>query len=165
MENRVNENGLNLLKSFEKLRLRAYDDFQPNRELTALTKIVGTLTIGWGHTGRDVKFNSVWTKEKSDIELLNDIKNAETIVQNLLKRKVNDNEYSALVSFAYNSGGGYVSRKTGKWTPYELWRFVNENNIMIKEKWISTAITSKGVKMKGLINRRNAEVKLFFKKI
>ena len=165
MENRVNENGLNLLKSFEKLRLRAYDDFQPNRELTALTKIVGTLTIGWGHTGSDVKFNSVWTKEKSDIELLNDIKNAETIVQNLLKRKVNDNEYSALVSFAYNSGGGYVSRKTGKWTPYELWRFVNENNIMIKEKWISTAITSKGVKMKGLINRRNAEVKLFFKKI
>jgi lysozyme len=163
MENKVNEDGLNLLKSFEKLRLKAYDDAKPNYNLTENTKILGHLTIGWGHTGKDVKWNSKITEIDANKILEQDLKNAETIVHNLIKIKLNDNQYSALVSFAYNSGGGFISKTTSKWTPYELWRYINEGRTDIGAKWLKTAITSKGVKMNGLVARRKAEYDLFAK--
>lgn len=162
MQNEVNKSGLDLLKSFEKLRLRAYDDFKPNVKLSSDTKIIGTLTIGWGHTGKDVKWDSIIDEKKADELLIQDLINAEKIVKNLVKIPINDNQYSALVSFAYNCGGGYISKSTGKWTSYELWRFVNEKK-EIKQKWLSTAITSNGKKLHGLVNRRLAEVNLFLK--
>lgn len=159
---KLNQKGIDLIKSYEKLFLRAYDDFQPKVTLTANTKILGTLTIGYGSTGKWIKYDTVITEEKANQLLKEDIAKAEIVITHnkLLSRELNDNQYSAIVSFTFNTGGGYVSN--GKWKPYELWTWINNNFANIERKFITTAITSKGKKMQGLINRRTAESNLYF---
>ncbi len=160
MANKVTQAGVDLIKSYEKLYLRPYDDFQPSKVLTATMPIKGTLTIGYGSTGKWIRWDTVISREKAEQLLAEDIANAEKIVNRLLKVALNDNQYSALVSFAFNTGGGY-NDKNGKWHPYELWDYVNTGKD-VSAKWLITAITSKGKQMKGLINRRTAEKDLFF---
>jgi len=157
---KLNQKGIDLIKGYEKLFLRAYDDFQPKVILTATTKILGTISIGYGSTGKWIKWNTVISEEKANELLLEDLKNAESVAKRLIKRELTDNEYSAMVSFAFNTGGGY-NDKNLKWKPYELWSYVNENKPNLEAKFISTAITSKGKKLNGLINRRKAEYNLF----
>jgi lysozyme len=156
---KVNNAGIELIKSYEKLYLRAYDDFKPSLELTASTVIKGTLTVGYGSTGSWVKWNTIITREKAEQLLNEDIAKAEAIVKRLLKVELNDNQYSALVSFAFNTGGGYIG-KDKKWHPYELWSWINAGKD-VSEKWITTAITSKGKPLRGLVNRRTAEYQLY----
>lgn len=163
MENKLNEAGIALIHGYEKLRLKAYDDAQPHVILTEKTVIKGHLTIGWGQTGKWIKWNTQIDKAKADELFLDSIKYAEGIVKRLIKVPLNDNQYSALVSFVYNCGGGYISKRYNKWTPYELWRWINEGKQPLKSKWVSTAITTKGRYSKGLFNRRNAEYELFVK--
>lgn len=158
----INEKGIALLKSYEKLFLRAYDDFQPNVVLSATTPIKGTLTIGYGSTGKWIKWNSLIDENKANELLTEDIEVAENRIKQmkLIKRELTPNQYSACVSFVFNCGGGYIA-KSGRWTPFELWNWINENRSDIKSKWIITAITSKGKRMNGLINRRLAEANLY----
>ena len=158
----INEKGTELIKSYEKLFLRAYDDFQPNVVLTATTPIKGTLTIGYGNTGKWIKWNTIIDENKANELLAEDIEVAENRIKQmkLIKRELTPNQYSACVSFVFNCGGGYIA-KNGKWTPFELWNWINENRSDIKSKWIITAITSKGKRLNGLINRRLAEVNLY----
>ena len=159
--NKVNAKGIELLHDFEKLRFMAYDDAQPNVLLTEKTAIKGHLTIGWGQTGKWIKWDSQIDKIQADELFLESLEYAESIVKKLIKVPLNDNQYSALVSFAYNSGGGNISKRYNKWTPYELWRFINEKKDGLKAKWLSTAVTSNGKPLKGLMNRRTAEYELF----
>ena len=156
---KVSPQGIELIKSYEKLYLRPYDDFQPSKVITASTVIKGTLTIGWGATGSWIKWDTVITREKADELLVADIAEAEKIAKRLLKVELTDNQYSACVSFAFNTGGGYIG-KDKKWHPYELWSYINTGKD-VSEKWITTAVTSKGKQMKGLVNRRTAELNLF----
>lgn len=158
----INEKGIALLKSYEKLFLRAYDDFQPNVVLSATTPIKGTLTIGYGSTGKWIKWNSLIDENKANELLTEDIEVAENRIKQmkLIKRELTPNQYSACVSFVFNCGGGYIA-KSGRWTPFELWNWINENRSDIKSKWIITAITSKGKRMNGLLNRRLAEANLY----
>lgn len=158
----INEKGIALLKSYEKLFLRAYDDFQPNVVLSATTPIKGTLTIGYGSTGKWIKWNSLIDENKANELLTEDIEVAENRIKQmkLIKRELTPNQYAAVVSFVFNCGGGYIA-KSGRWTPFELWNWINENRSDIKSKWIITAITSKGKRMNGLLNRRLAEANLY----
>lgn len=87
---KINEAGLKLIKSFEGCKLKAYQDS------------VGVWTIGWGHTG-NVKAGQTITQEQADDFLLKDLAKFEKAVNNL-KRDFNENQFSALVSFAYNCG-------------------------------------------------------------
>lgn len=161
----LSEKGLNLIRSYEELRLKAYDDFQPNKILTANTTIKGTLTVGYGSTAKWIRWNTIIDENKANELLLEDIAVAEKRIKqmNLIKRELTPNEYSACVSFVFNCGGGYLNAKK-KWTPYELWNWINDNRPNIKDKWLITAITSKGKRMNGLINRRLAEVELYLSK-
>ena len=158
----VTEKGLNLIKSYEALKLNAYDDFQPNKVLTGNTPIKGTLTVGYGSTAKWIRQNTLIDENKANELLLEDIAIAEKRIKQmkLIKRELTPNQYSACVSFVFNCGGGYIA-KNGKWTPYELWNWINEDRKDIKNKWIITATTSKGKRMNGLINRRLAEVELY----
>lgn len=159
----INEKGTELIKSYEKLFLRAYDDFQPNVVLTVTTAIKGTLTIGYGSTGNWIKWNTLIDENKANELLAEDIAVAENRIKQmkLIRRELTPNQYAACVSFVFNCGGGYIDKGSGKWTPFELWNWINENRTDIKSKWIITAITSKGKRLNGLINRRLAEVNLY----
>lgn len=139
---RTNESGKNLIKSFESCRLTAYKD--PTR----------TYTIGWGHTGtvdgKPIVSGMTITQEKADSLFDSDLIRFENIV-NAYNSKYNfsSNEFSALVSFAYNVGS--IKQLTANGTR--------------SKKAIADAmlkyVYSKGVKLNGLVRRRQKERELF----
>ena len=146
----INKEGLELIKSFEGCRLVAYDDLQPNKTITNMSQVKGTLTIGYGHTA-GVTVGQVITQTQADNMLKSDMKKYEKYVTDNVKLDLNENQYSALVSFCYNCGLGNL-RTLVK----------GRNHAQIAEA-ILLYNKSKGQVLKGLVRRREAERKLFLK--
>lgn len=139
---KTNENGKNLIKSFESCRLNAYKD------------ATGTLTIGWGHTGTidgiPIYEGLTISQQKADELFDMDLERFENHVNGYHdKYNFTSNEFSALVSFAYNVGS--ITQLTAKGTRTKT----QIANAMLKY------VYSKGVKLKGLVNRRTKERNLF----
>lgn len=138
---RISDNGLTLIKSFEGLRLDVYDDGG------------GTLTVGWGHTGADVNalgFGTVITEEKATELLKQDIERFEKNVNSFNGNyNFNQNEFDALVSFAYNIGSINSLCKNGNASREEI------------AKTMLTYVYCNGEVFKGLVRRRQAEHDLF----
>ena len=89
----INKEGLNLIMESEGLSLKAYKC------------PAGVWTIGYGHTGKDVKKGMTITEEKATELLKSDIVRFEKHVSCYNKiYNFTRNEFSALVSFAYNIG-------------------------------------------------------------
>ena len=117
-------------------------------------------TIGYGNTyyedGKPVKLGDTITQERAD-ELFSMI--AEDFakrVRTLLKTVLNENQFSALVSFAYNCGVANLNKST-------LLKKVNINPAdpsIYSEflKWDK----ANGQPLAGLTRRRTAEAKLYF---
>jgi lysozyme len=140
----INQEGLNIIKKWEKCHLKAYRC--PS----------GVLTIGWGHTSDAfyrVESSSVITQEFADRLLLHDLKEAVAIVKTQIKRLLNSNQFSSLVSIAYNSGN---------FTGTEFQRLMNEGQ-EVSELIKSYKIKSNGRTLQGLVNRRLDEYNLFIK--
>lgn len=137
---KISEKGLNLIISFE--------GFCPNSAKAVKTERY--YTIGYGHYGKDVEENQTITKKEALLLLKNDVKRFESKVM-----KYNDcynftqNEFDALVSFAYNVGN--IDQLTAKGTR--------------TKKEIADAmllyIKSGGKVLNGLRKRRNKERELF----
>ena len=143
---RISEEGKDLIKSFEGCRLNAY-------KCSA-----GVPTIGYGNTyypnGDKVKMGDVITLEQAK-ELFDDlIVRYERIVESKLKVEVKQNEFDALVSHTYNTGGSST-----------LFRLVNAKADKEKIKnWFTTKyITANGKRLKGLVIRRQKEWLLYNK--
>src|ERR1035437_5676885 len=85
----TNDAGLDLIKSFESCRLTAYKD------------VVGIPTIGYGHI-EGVQLGDTIDQAKADLLLSEDLEHFEHGVTNLLTTEVTDNQFSALVCFAFN---------------------------------------------------------------
>lgn len=139
---KTNENGKNLIKSFERCILNAYKD------------ATGTLTIGWGHTGSvdnaPIYLGMKISQQKADELFDMDLERFENHVNGYHdKYNFTSNEFSALVSFAYNVGS--ITQLTAKGTRTKT----QIANAMLKY------VYSKGVKLKGLVNRRTKERNLF----
>ena len=81
------------------------------------------------------------------------LKKFEAIVNRIMKVKVNQNQFDALVSHTYNTGGSNT-----------LFRLINSNapSQDIKNWFETRYITANGVKLNGLVRRRKAESDLFF---
>lgn len=137
----INNEGLNLIKESEGLHLKAYKC------------PAGVLTIGYGHTGKDVKEGMVITEEKANELLKQDIARFERHVS-VYDRIYNftSNEFSALVSFAFNLGTITGLTKNGTRTKQQI------ANKMLEYCYAS------GKKLNGLYKRRQKERKLFLKK-
>jgi lysozyme len=90
----INAAGLALLKDFEKLVLTASDDGY------------GTPTMGYGHTGKDVKLGMTITPAIADALLAEDLVIPQATVARNVTVPINDNQFSALVCFAFNEGSG-----------------------------------------------------------
>lgn len=146
MERRTSKKGINLIKSFEGCRLKAY------------RCPAGVLTVGYGHTGIDVKANTVLTQEQADSLLLEDLIKYEKCVNELendFDYDFTQNEFDALVSFTYNCGRGnlYKLTQNGTRTKTEI-----ANAFQLYNK-------ANGIVLQGLVNRRKAEKDLFIKGI
>lgn len=89
---KISQNGISLIKQFEGCRLTAYQC------------PAGIWTIGYGHTG-DVKKGQTITQDYAETLLRQDLINYELKVSKYDSRYTwNQNEFDALVSFAYNLG-------------------------------------------------------------
>lgn len=96
---RANEAGIALIKDYEGLHLAPY--LCPGK----------VWTIGYGHT-RTVRAGMRITREQAAQLLDDDLNLIERAVQRLVRVPLNDNQFAALVSFAYNVGITNLERST-----------------------------------------------------
>lgn len=147
----INAATLELVKHFEGCYLTAYQC------------PAGVWTIGYGHTGLTHNDGSVFkgrkiSQNEADSLLARDLEIFAVGVSRLLLTKaaaeLNDNQFGALVSFAFNVGLGNLSKST-------LLRRVNA--LRLKDcpaeflKWNRAA----GKVLRGLTRRRQSESNLF----
>lgn len=155
--------GKNHIKKFEAFRNKAYDDLDPNINLTSTTPIKGTLTIGYGFTsaalGREIKWNDVMPQRVADDIFNRTIVNYEQIVKNTIKVPLTQGEFDALVSIVYNAGS-IGNTSSGKSTP--LKSTLNAGDYISASLIIPEyRITSGGKIFQGLQRRRKLEQDLF----
>lgn len=154
---KISTNGLNLIKSFESLELIAYPD-------------PGTggapWTIGWGHTGAEVHPGLTWTQAQAEQALLNDVAQFERDVTELVKVEINQNQFDALVSFAFNVGSDIdsddIAEGLGDST---LLKKLNAGDYDGAADEFPKWNKSGGKVLKGLTRRRAAERDLFLQKV
>jgi lysozyme len=137
-----------LIRRFEGCRLKAYH---------CSAKVA---TIGWGSTfyedGSKVQMGDTITQERADRLFVILLDQFAAQVRPLIKQPLNDNQFGALLSFAYNAGVGALQRST-------LLKLVNANpnNPLIRQefnKWNKAG----GKVLLGLTRRRTAEADLYF---
>lgn len=88
----ISQGGIDLIKSFEGLRLQAYQD------------TVGIWTIGFGST-RGVRRGDQITEQEAEQRLRDDLDAAETCIRSSLNMvRLTQHQFDALVSFVYNLG-------------------------------------------------------------
>lgn len=148
---KISNEGVNLIKKFEGLSLKPY---------LCPAKIP---TIGYGNTfyedGRKVKMTDQPITEERATELLrNSLKSFEQYVDSYCVDTITQQQFDALVSFAYNLGPANLKSST-------LLKKVNTNpnDETIRGefmKWVKAG----GKTLKGLVRRREAEADLYFKK-
>ena len=95
------EAGKALIKKFETCVLKAYID------------AVGILTIGWGHTGKDVVPGLIWSQSQADQVFEDDTTSRSKVLAIYLdKVPTSDQQYSAMLSLMYNIGNNALRNST-----------------------------------------------------
>lgn len=143
---KTSQAGIDLIHSFESLRLQAYPD--PG------SKDGKPYTVGWGSTGSDIGPSTVWTKEKADQRFASDLRKFEQAVSLLVKVPLTQYQFDALVSFTYNLGIGSLKSST-------LLKMLNEGYYSNAGLQLLRWTKNDGVEMAGLVRRRKAELKMF----
>ena len=117
------------------------------------------ITIGFGNTfyedGSKIKIGDKITQDRANSLMLNLLPKFEQIVNHKINVKINQNQFDVLVSYTWNTGGSST-----------LFNLINnEADEKTIRKWFTTHyITADGHPSDGLINRRQRDADLFFKK-
>ena len=159
---RLNTAGLYVIQFFEQLRLQPYLD-QGDR-----------WTVGWGHLLTADEQHEMLapgfpgiTREQARDLLMADLQKAINGVGNALKVNVNDNMFSALVSFAYNAGVNALPHGGKNGGPSRLLAKLNATDFAGAQGefenwvWVTNRKTGKKERSEGLIRRRAVEAVLF----
>lgn len=151
---KIGNEGIAIIKHFETCELEAYPDPGSGGD---------PWTIGWGHTGPEVVPGLAWTQEQCDAAFTSNLEEFEGYVNQLVKVPIDQHEFDALVSFAYNVGpdidADNVAEGLGDST---LLKRLNLSYPKLQVgaeflKWDKAA----GRRMRGLLRRRVAERALF----
>lgn len=138
------DKGVQLICQFEGLKLERYRD------------AVGLWTIGYGHLilkEEMEKLIKITTGDAKNI-LRKDLKRTETGVKKLLTLSVTQNQFDALVSFAFNLGLGNLKKST-------LLKKVNAGDKEAAALQFKCWNKAGGRVLAGLTRRRDAEMRLF----
>lgn len=145
----VSQKGIQLIKTFEGLRLKAY------------RCPAGVWTIGYGHT-KGVYPGMVITEDLADKFLIDDVWNFEREVEGLVHVSVTQGMFDALVSFAYNVGSDIdedtIPEGLGDST---LLRHLNRGRFDLAADEFPKWNKAGGKVQPGLVKRRAAERSLF----
>ena len=137
---KISQTGLKLIKSFEGCQLTAYKAVSSEKYYT----------IGYGHYGADVTKGMKITQSRAEALLISDLAKFEAKVNKYQgKYNFNQNQFDALVSFAYNVGSIDGLTNNGKRTIAQISAKFSAYN------------KSGGKVLAGLTKRRAAEKKLF----
>ena len=139
----IDDAGLQLVEAFEGCDLTAYQDTG------------GVWTIGYGHAGPDVHEGQTITQTEADDLLEADLRTAEQEVQNLAEIDLTPNQFSALVSFQFNTGALGSSPGVGLINARQFQEAWDDHLCL----WIHDAAGNTDA---GLVRRRAAERALFF---
>lgn len=140
----VSKNGINLVKQFEGLELTAYKALPTEQYWT----------IGYGHYGPDVRQGEHITEQQAENFLYSDLRNSVNAVNTSVNVPLTQNQFDALVSFVYNVGVPAFNSST-------LLKKLNAHDYVGASHEFALWIHSGGNVIQGLVNRRNAEQKLF----
>ncbi|APG16281.1 lysozyme [Kosakonia radicincitans] len=135
--------GLTLIKSFEGLSLEKYRD------------AVGKWTIGYGHLILpNENFPQALSKVEAEDLLRADLGMTERGVHRLVTVDLNQNQFDALVAFAFNVGLGNLQNST-------LLRLLNQGQYQEAADQLPRWNKAGGKILAGLTRRRDAERALF----
>lgn len=140
----ISQNGIDLIKSFEGLRLTAYKALVTEKYYT----------IGYGHYGSDVHPGQTITEKQAEDLLRKDLQAYVDGVNEGLKITVSQNQFDALVSLCYNIGISAFKSSS-------LLKRLNEGDVAGAASEFDLWIHSGGRVIDGLVNRRNKEQALF----
>ena len=139
---KISQRGIDFIKKWEGLRLRAYKPVSTEK----------WYTIGYGHYSADIKSDTVITEEQAERYLKDDIAKIELKMQPYVEfYNFNQNQYDALVSFTFNCGfSNFVNlTKNGKRTIRQIETAIPKYN------------KSGGKTLVGLVRRRGEELQMF----
>ena len=139
---KTSSNGIDLIKIFERLVLKAY------------VWPAGVLTIGYGHTGKDVKVGQFITKQKAEELLQQDLIKFENAIADNVIVSITQNHLDALVSFVFNIGIAAFQRST-------LLKLLNEGEYFLAADQFPRWNKANNEVLPGLVRRRSAERQLF----
>lgn len=138
---RTSKAGIDLIKRFEGLRLHAY------------ICAAGVLTIGYGHTKGVLRGQQITEQQAEDL-LREDLRHFEEAVERLVLVHLEQHEFDALVSFAFNVGEGALAKST-------LLRKLNAGDKQDAAHEFGQWVKAGKVTLSGLVRRRKAERALF----
>lgn len=140
---RASEGCKQLIRVFEGLNTKAYKC------------PAGVLTIGYGHTGSDVKEGQTITKDQAELLLSQDLGMVGRQVEHALDgMRVNQNQFDALCSFVFNLGIGRLEAST-------LLKKLKAGDIEGAANEFLRWNRAGGQVLDGLTRRRQAERRLF----
>jgi len=139
---KISQTGLDLIKSFEGLKLKAYQD------------VVGVWTVGFGSTGPHVKPGMMITAKQAEDLLRDDVSRFEACVTKQVSVPLSQNQFDALVSFAFNLGCGNLASST-------LLKKLNVKDYAGAANEFTKWNRAGGQVLAGLTRRREAEKALF----
>lgn len=170
---RVSSVGLDFNKGFESFVPYVYDDLVPARRVGGRLvyrewkpgdPIVGTLTIGYGHTDdarydlgfdlANVPPNFRLTEAQAAHILDVDLDEVEQSVNQLVKVPITQGQFDALVSLTFNMGAGNLKKST-------LLARLNRGDYDGARAAFDLYVKSKGVTLRGLQRRRDGEQDLW----
>jgi len=151
----LSKQGAALVQAFENC-LQPVSGITPKR-FRAYRCPAGVLTIGWGHTndhGRRFDEGTVWTQADCDFAFAEDMAHFEAAVRRLVTVALKQEQFDALVSFAYNCGEGNLEKST-------LLRKVNAGDFAAAALEFPRWNRGGGRVLAGLVRRRASEALLF----
>lgn len=134
--------GVRLIAQHEGVRLRAYQDSG------------GIWTIGYGHTATARPGMKI-TMQRAVELLQQDLARFEACVEDAVTRPLEQAQFNALVSLAYNRGCAGFRRSS-------VVELVNAGAFdAAATAWLTTATTVNGKSLRGLVKRRKNEAAMF----
>ena len=137
----IGQKGINLIKHFEGCELNAYKC------------PAGVWTIGYGHI-KGVSEGMSITQEQAEQMLLDELKEYENYINELVTVNLSQNQFDALVSWVYNLGPANLQSST-------LLKVLNSGDYSGVPAQIERWNKAGGKVLEGLIRRREAESALF----
>lgn len=150
MSRQISERAIALIRKQEGCKLKAYE-CERSKRLPPEKKF---WTIGWGHTGPDVKEGMVITQERAEELFAQDLAKMCKAVELCLRVGVSDNQFSALVSLTYNIGPGAFHGST-LLKKLNAGNFIGAANEFLDWKYIEKHVSE------DLVQRRRLERDLF----